>query len=198
VSLYASLLADISQLPGGWGCVQSIDPITARSVAFTFTDAARREHIMRVKLPEDYPRSAPTSVQVDLPLPFDAPAAAAQQHAQAGISTAAAPASSSSTTGAAAASSSSTLCALYDRFSSLVRSCQLFWSVLRDLDEHAWVLEPDAPIPKSECRRKIVIGQCEAKGREDKEEESVSRRLLLIRHCLLSVACSQANRATSS
>jgi len=148
-AVLGALLRELPLLPGGgWSCVKEMDSVTARDLTLTLKDPASREHLMRVKLPPDYPHSQP-SVQVDLPLPFGAAEAA-----QAGASTAAAPALSGAVSGVA-----SPLCSLYRRFSVLVASSQLFFDVSDDLSAHAWILEPEAPIPRSVLTRRLALGK---------------------------------------
>jgi hypothetical protein len=147
-ALFAALLREVPLLPGGWACVQEMNAQTARELTLVLRDAGDREHHMRVKLPADYPASQP-SVQVDLPLSFTA---ASADSAQAGMSTSAVAASSSSTV-------ASPLCSLYRRFSTLVTSSQLFFDVADDLAQHAWILEPEAPIPRSAVHRRLALGK---------------------------------------
>jgi hypothetical protein len=151
-ALFAALLREVPQLPGGWACVQEMNAQTARELTLVLRDAGDREHFMRVKLPADYPASQP-SVQVDLPLSFTA---AAADSAQAGMSTSAVAAASSSSS---SSTFSSPLCSLYRRFSTLVASSQLFFDVADDLAQHAWILEPEAPIPRSAVHRRLALGK---------------------------------------
>jgi hypothetical protein len=109
-----------------------------------FSDGAKREHLMHVKLAEDYPQTAPT-VLVDLPLAFNT-----DLHTLAGHSTAARPASSVS---------SSPLLVAFERFVALVSACQTFFDIADDLQQHSWILEPEQPIPRAAKHRRIAIGQ---------------------------------------
>lgn len=116
------------------------------------SDASKREHVMQLRLSEDYPRSAPT-VQVDLPLPFNHAFTDAAESSSA-IAAAASAASSS----AASAASASPMSALYTRFSRLVSLCEPFWTSLDYLSAHSWILEPEAPIPRSSVHRRLALG----------------------------------------
>jgi len=46
----------------------------------------------------------------------------------------------------------------YNKFVKIVDKCQLFWNVLKDLDEECWILEPE--VPSYDCQyRRIALGK---------------------------------------
>ena len=54
--LYARLTAEIGEI--GWDAVQHVDDSLTR-LELTLSDSASRAHVVHVKLPGDYPTSAP-------------------------------------------------------------------------------------------------------------------------------------------
>jgi len=167
VSLYSSLLKDLSALEGGMSSVADIDAATARHLTLISRDSRNRSHLMHVDLSETYPSHGLISVTVDLPIPFDAPAVSGSTSASLPVPHAAAtsvsskaghyaiPIAPSSTT---VPSTPSTLVALYSRFTHLIHQCQPVWDALDDMDSACIVLDPEKPIRRSACHRRIVIG----------------------------------------
>ncbi|XP_060082988.1 E3 ubiquitin-protein ligase FANCL-like [Ylistrum balloti] len=119
----AQLLGEVEHL--GWDRLVSIDA-KFQTLELQCKDKKGRQHIMKVTLSSQHPRSAPRCV-VDLPGQF---------HVQ--------------------WKSTSSLECLYKQFESAVYMYQDFIDVMVELDQKTWILEPEKPVYSATYRRIAV------------------------------------------
>uniref|UniRef100_A0A672P6W0 E3 ubiquitin-protein ligase FANCL n=1 Tax=Sinocyclocheilus grahami TaxID=75366 RepID=A0A672P6W0_SINGR len=98
-----------------------------RTLKLKAEDSAGRQHAIAVKLKSKYPTEAP-EFSADLPVPL-----------------------------VIMWTSQSTLANVHSQFLLNVEALSEFWSVLDEIDEQTWVLEPEKPT-KADSMRRIAIG----------------------------------------
>ncbi|XP_052429244.1 E3 ubiquitin-protein ligase FANCL [Carassius gibelio] len=98
-----------------------------RTLKLKADDSAGRQHAITVKLKSKYPTEAP-EFSADLPVPL-----------------------------VITWNSQSTLASVHSQFLLNVEALSEFWSVLDEIDEQTWVLEPEKPT-KADSMRRIAIG----------------------------------------
>uniref|UniRef100_A0A673IZA8 FA complementation group L n=1 Tax=Sinocyclocheilus rhinocerous TaxID=307959 RepID=A0A673IZA8_9TELE len=98
-----------------------------RTLKLKAEDSAGRQHAITVKLKSKYPTEAP-DFSADLPVPL-----------------------------VITWTSQSTLANVHSQFLLNVEALSEFWSVLDEIDEQTWVLEPEKPT-KADSMRRIAIG----------------------------------------
>jgi E3 ubiquitin-protein ligase FANCL len=135
----SSILADLSTV--GWRRVHHISPDLSE-MAITMTDAAARQHMIKMKLPFNYP-AAPPAIQADLPIPITAPITH-QVHAQR---------HHHHTT-----RNTSPLLAALKQSEAVISSCQEFLDIMEQIDSQTWVQAPSDP-SRSCTTRRISLGK---------------------------------------
>ncbi|ROL49571.1 E3 ubiquitin-protein ligase FANCL [Anabarilius grahami] len=98
-----------------------------RTLKMKAEDSAGRQHAITIKLKSKYPAEAP-EFSADLPVPL-----------------------------VITWTSQSTLASVHSQFLINVEALSEFWSVLDEIDEQTWVLEPEKPT-KADSMRRIAIG----------------------------------------
>jgi hypothetical protein len=151
---YSRLVSEIDTL--GWNRLVSIHP-SLSSLQFRLSDTARREHLVSVRLPLDYPFSPPicsASLPTAVELRWRAPSSSSSSSSYSFSS------SSSVTKPKTSSSSSSTSSSLADiatHFEKALEKFQNVWNELDDLDSNLWIIEPENP-QRSSLMRRIALG----------------------------------------
>ncbi|KAG8471081.1 hypothetical protein KFE25_009502 [Diacronema lutheri] len=127
---YAHLLGELDAI--GWQLLADVSE-SLDALQLALTDAAGRVHECWVRLPHDYPASAPEA-RFALPLDFDI------------------------VWPAAAGASRFRLATLVEQLSAELGRHQRTWDLLDDIDAHTAVLEPQAPT-RDQCSRRIAFGR---------------------------------------
>lgn len=144
-AFYGRIMAEIDRI--GWDRVVSLD-LELSNLSFSITDDSKREHTLQMLLNDAlYPQTAP-ECQIDLP-------------------------STASSNGSRNPKNDSAVVQRYewdpvhshlkdviDFYERIVARYQDFWTVMEDIDECTWVLEPDGPTRANKMRRIAVNTYC--------------------------------------
>lgn len=95
-----------------------------RDITVTYVDSNATKHMLRFSIPQDYPRSFITILEANLPTEI-----------------------------ISAMGKMSSMKELYDSFKQNVESLLPFWSMCRNLEEKAWVIDPPNPQLRDVYRR---------------------------------------------
>lgn len=135
----SSIIADLSAI--GWSRVHGISPDLSE-MTIMMTDAAARQHSIKMKLPFNYP-AAPPAIQADLPIAITAPTSH-QVHAQRHHHH--------------PSHQSSPLLAALKLSEAVINSCQEFLNIMEQIDSQTWVQAPSGP-SRSCTMRRISLGK---------------------------------------
>ena len=132
--LYQQILSELEGIE--WQNVTSID-LLHRTVSFEFSTPSRPCIPLELQFPPDYPKLAPVC-HTDLPQPLDINKLWTGVH-----------------DGTAPKSIKTLLPAIVQH----IEKFEVFWEMLSDFDNNAWVLEPDpTPGSLSCCSRRVALG----------------------------------------